>query len=613
MESGVCPSGQKIALFPLKFTNLVTKSIILLAYDLHFRAQYTGNMERTVPTSGNEDIVLYTRTYYSLLRSSRAVSIQAVTEAHMRSNSALHIHANEVDIDMSAFFYSLMRLPDCFLRHVKLVVMGQSSPVFAENGYPDIEKWSEVTAPARRRRSFFDGKSTLGVYIASRSDIDDLIPILTAYQIECNKMHQRLNHKSMLTLLEKGMSAKKLSDADIEKIAKHLNIEIKELKKLQKVWGGETAANLNHIATVPCSISVRSLAGSFVNYKRATRRWWDGIAEYCSDIKFNDRPIYFVSSNTHSVANLISGHTRNLEDELIQFIKDAKSDELRQILDQQVAENARRGRRDNLLYYTLKKFESAYPERVAERMQAEQNLSFSRINTPQFLDLEAQVIELKNLRPDVLDDRIKVAHPEKLSQSNAVILNIDYPLGMAAYQILSEISRNIGQIKGIFIMGKAATLNGRIGDVMIPNVVHDEHSSNTYLVKNHFTADDIVPYLTHGVVLDNQKAITVPGTYLQNHEYMSVFYREGYTDLEMEAGPYLSCVYELVRPKRYPQNEIVNLTIADFPIGILHYASDTPFSKGENLGSRNLSYDGIESTYATTIAILQAIVDEECR
>ena len=148
---------------------------------------------------------------------------------------------------------------------------------------------------------------------------------------------------------------------------------------------------------------------------------------------------------------------------------------------------------------------------------------------------------------------------------------------------------------------------------MIPNVVHDEHSSNTYLFRNHFTADHIAPYLTHGSVLDNQKAITVPGTYLQNHEYMSVFYREGYTDLEMEAGPYLSCVYELVRPRRYPQNELVTLHAADFPIGILHYASDTPFSKGENLGSRNLSYDGIESTYATTIAIVQAIIDEESK
>ncbi|MFK7802624.1 MAG: hypothetical protein AB8G95_13400 [Anaerolineae bacterium] len=567
-------------------------------------------MERTVPTSGNEDIALYIRTYYSLLRSSREVPIRAVNEAHMRSNSALHVKAHEADIDMSAFFYSIMRLPDCFLRHVNLVVMGQSSPVFAENGYPDIEEWTEVTAAARRRRSFFDGDHTLGVYIASRSDIDDIIPMMTAYQIEHDKLHDILSQTTIKDLLMQAVAEELTADM-LMTIARLSALELADLLKLQQVWGDETAANLLHIATVPCSISVQLLAGSFVHYKRSTRRWWDGIADQCNDINFSDRPIYFVSSNTHSLANLVSGHSRHVETELIKFIEGGESPELLELLHQQKEDGATRGRRDNLLYYALKKYESKFPQSEKDRLKTEMDLGFQRINNPHFIDLEAQVMEVKNLHAGNLDGRLHIPNEEKLADSNALIINIDYPLGMAAYQILSEIARNISQVKGVFIMGKAATLNGRIGDVMIPNVVHDEHSSNTYLLRNFFTADHIAPYLTHGSVLDNQKAITVPGTYLQNHEYMSVFYREGYTDLEMEAGPYLSCVYELVRPRRYPQNELVNLHVADFPIGILHYASDTPFSKGENLGSRNLSYDGIESTYATTIAIVQAIIDSE--
>jgi hypothetical protein len=38
------------------------------------------------------------------------------------------------------------------------------------------------------------------------------------------------------------------------------------------------------------------------------------------------------------------------------------------------------------------------------------------------------------------------------------------------------------------------------------------------------------------------------GTFLQNATVMDVIYREGYTDIEMEAGPYLSAIYELFRP-----------------------------------------------------------------
>ena len=50
------------------------------------------------------------------------------------------------------------------------------------------------------------------------------------------------------------------------------------------------------------------------------------------------------------------------------------------------------------------------------------------------------------------------------------------------------------QIRGIYMLGKAATLNGRIGDVMIANVVFDEHSGNTYWFDNCFSYEDLAPY-----------------------------------------------------------------------------------------------------------------------
>jgi hypothetical protein len=228
-------------------------------------------------------------------------------------------------------------------------------------------------------------------------------------------------------------------------------------------------------------------------------------------------------------------------------------------------------------------------------------------------DVEAQVIELRRLRPDWLDPRLKMAGLDRLTESDAVILNIDYPLGMGAYHILSQVATSVDALRGVYILGKAATLNGRIGDAMIPYVVHDEHSRNTYLLNNCFTAAHVAPYLVHGTTLDNQKAISVRGTFLQNERYMDVFYREGYTDIEMEAGPYLSAIYEAVRPVRHPINEVVTL-YADTPtfdIGVIHYASDTPLSKGRNLGTQHLSYFGMDSTYAATVAILRRILQTE--
>ena len=172
-------------------------------------------------------------------------------------------------------------------------------------------------------------------------------------------------------------------------------------------------------------------------------------------------------------------------------------------------------------------------------------------------------------------------------------------------------AEHAGEILGVYILGKAATLNGTIGDVMIPNVVHDEHSRNTYMIPNCYMAADVSPYLVYGTVLDNQKAVTVLGTYLQNAQYMDVFYREGYTDIEMEAGPYLSAAYEMFRPKRHPYDEILNFYNLPFDLGIVHYASDTPLSKGKNLGVSTLSYFGMDPTYATSIVTIRRILDLE--
>jgi hypothetical protein len=270
---------------------------------------------------------------------------------------------------------------------------------------------------------------------------------------------------------------------------------------------------------------------------------------------------------------------------------------------------------DNFLYYVLKKYLAHNRDSASKSLAAdEQKIGIHRIPSRHGFEVEAQVIELNKLRPDWLDSRLRdQVDAPALAHSDALILNLDYPLGLAAYELLNRITERIGQFLGVYVMGKAASLNGRIGDVMISNVVHDEHSQNSYLFQNCFSAQDVAPYLSYGTVLDNQKSITALGTFLQNPHYMSVFYHEGYTVIEMEGGPFLSSIYEAYRPQLRPTNEIVNLYNVPFDVGFLHYASDTPMSKGHNLGAGSLSYAGVDPTYATAIAILRRIFGQEVR
>ncbi len=569
-------------------------------------------MKRSIPRPPDDAIALYMRTIYSLLRTTSEVQIRTLEETHIAMRSSLHPHAGGIEPDMSAFTYASLRLPPC-ISQVKKVILGQSEEVFRRRGYPEVESWRRVVAPARRRRMLFDEREgILAAYIASISDVDDIVPTLTAFQIEWNKMHRLLSRKEgMLEMLQIWAANGEVSIEVEEEVREALHLSPDDWQRMHHIWKERLPSLLLQMARQRKRMSVTLLAGSHIDYRRATQRWWNRVNEM-APFDLRERPLYFVSSNTHSLVNMLSGFAQAHEDRLLDYLEHQAPPQLKEEY-RRIQRGDAPSDRNNFLYYVLKKYlqTEAGRDLLEARSRWEAEHGITRIPSQHTFDLEVQLIELKRLRRETIDPRLRDLPLEALTHSEAIILNIDYPLGFAAYHLLTRLAVNVGQLLGAYIIGKAATLNARIGDVLIPNVVYDEHSRNTYLFGNVFTAAHVRPHLVYGDVLDNQRALTVRGTFLQNDEYMRGFLERGYTDVEMEAGPYLSALYEFIRPRRYPTNELVNLYPVPFEIGILHYASDTPMSKGRNLGSRNLSYYGMDPTYAATVAVLRRIIGVE--
>ena len=175
-------------------------------------------MDRTVPKTGSEEIELYMRTYYSLLRSSDNIKIETLVESHLAMRSSLHENAAAVEPDASALMYSALRLPACIVQTDE-VLIGQMNRSFIAAGYRNIESWQRVYATGRRRRTHFDGDRIMAVYVVSRSDIDDLVPILTAFQIEWNKLHLFLQNPEVSSLLQAYADAGDLPDAEFAALA----------------------------------------------------------------------------------------------------------------------------------------------------------------------------------------------------------------------------------------------------------------------------------------------------------------------------------------------------------------------------------------------------------
>ena len=563
---------------------------------------------------GKREVDLYVRTYTTLLQSSGAISVASLEPAHITAASSLHAGALEPEPDLNAFIYSVQRLP-ASIADVRMIVLGQQQKAFVRAGYANMSDWQVQSAPGRRRRWLFDGTETLAAYIASSSDLDDLIPTIVAFQIEWNKMHRIIRDDDRLgDLLETaGEDGIILTIDEITEVGERLLLSMVDWQRLQSVWGPALWRNLSLIASGKKRYELMMVGGSFVGYTRSTRQWWSPVERLLMEMKLDQRPIYFVSSNMHSFANVLTGTARRRERELKQFARESTmlglADELEKIESGKLESSL-----DNLLYFAARPY-FALPAQLKDRERRtaeETERGVYHIDPRSAVDVGVQVIDLSKTDLSSIDPRLCHHGTETLDPraTDAIIVNVNYPLGFAAYHLLSQVAMATEQIRGIYILGKAATLNGRIGDVMLANVVFDEHSGNTYWFDNCFSYQDVAPFLLFGAALDNQKAVTVKGTYLQNQGYLDFYYRENFTVVEMEAGPYLSAIYEDSRLERHPSEQAINLrgTVGhDIDLGIIHYASDTPYTRAQTLGARGMSFYGMDSTYASTIAILRRI------
>ena len=545
----------------------------------------------------SDEVELYHRTYTTLLRSSGETLLRVLEPSHRSMNSSLHPLASTNEVDLGAFMYAMRRLP-AGVWETAVIVMGQEAQVFERAGVGRIEDWEPVEAPARRRRWYDSHEGTMAALLASTSDLDDVIPTLVAYQVEWNKLNAVL----------RSTDRPPGDDLDPAACAEAYGGSEDDWIRIREAWG-DLSTFLDEVRGRKLNLRIRMLGGSQAGYARMTRRWWRPVRATMEEQGLGERPVYFVSSNPHSMVNLVTPTARAGEAEIVRFIEEHGPEYLREELER-FREGRAEGSWENFLYFGARLLWESLPEdgeQWRHRKEAERALGVTHISSKAALRVSSQIMALDRLDPAGLDPRLGPVDADRLAASSAVVVNVEYPLGLAAYNILRELTVSTDVVRGVYVLGKAATLNADVGDVLISGVIHDEHSGSTYWLDNAFSFDDIAPFLRFGSGLDNQRAVTVKSTFLQNREYLDFYYREAYTVVEMEAGPFCNAVYEMADADRYPVGEAVNFSKLPIDFGIIHYASDTPYTQARTLGARGLSYYGLDSTYASSLAIMRRI------
>src|ERR1019366_284991 len=108
-------------------------------------------------------------------------------------------------------------------------------------------------------------------------------------------------------------------------------------------------ARLAQIAEHGMALRVRMLGGTQVGYARVTRRWWQQVTGVMRSEGLLNRPVYFVSSNSHSLANLVTGVARKRQQQLVEFVEHDGPEELRAEL-ARFRDGSAEGNWDNFLY-----------------------------------------------------------------------------------------------------------------------------------------------------------------------------------------------------------------------------------------------------------------------
>jgi hypothetical protein len=304
------------------------------------------------------------------------------------------------------------------------------------------------------------------------------------------------------------------------------------------------------------------------------KRWAAQLKRKLRELQLEDRPLHLISSNPHSVRNLLYGYgavgagsAKTEAPNLYDFIC------------------ALRHRGDEILNYARSHGFHELPDRSGAHVDCQ------IIDTPA-LDFEV-------LHPDLQLD------PETVKTQKPVIVVMDYAFGTQAFELIDSllqpivvdgVDKNLNLLS-LSVMGKAGTLCGKKADIMIATAHVLEGSAHNYIVQNDLTAEDFAGYRDVFV----GPIITVLGTSLQNRDVLETFKTTSWkaVGLEMEGGHYHRAINAAL---------IRGHISRDVKVRYAYYASDNPLMSGQTLASGSLGNEGIKPTYLITKRILEAIL-----
>ncbi|NLP05224.1 hypothetical protein GX411_04680 [Candidatus Fermentibacteria bacterium] len=494
------------------------------------------------------------------------------------SKPALYPLAGDPDrVDAGALKYVLMRLPDGIWSVRQITVAREIESEVARDFDP-------VETRARRRPTFRTGaESYVTSFRGGMSDLLDFVSALTCYQIESDKIRARYSaYRSKLAedpaLYSVWRALDAVSDGaappgeeDRKRLLHELSVELRcdygALKSLDQSLDGRLPEVIGCISRAhPRDLKVvfSDRFGLVGTYSRRAREWTASLVEAIGQLGLSGAPLHLVSSNTHSLVNVLSPW-----------------------VGRRAAEAGMGGSPD---YGALRRLLPGWS--CEERMAEDRIAGIHHMSVAPGMPA-CQIVDMSRIDGSMADPRLGWN-----GRREGVIVNMDYAFGEEGFFIFNEIMEALGGlIRSVFIVGKAGTLAGSRGDIMLPSFFVKQGSGEVYDIGNCLRPEDFAG-LGDFEVITGGPMLTVAGTFLQNAEVLEYFRaRWKALGVEMEGIPYAKAVRQAVLRGRLAEG---------VQTGIAYYASDAPLSG--DLLSEPMGERGVEPVYAVTLAVVRRML-----
>lgn len=458
--------------------------------------------------------------------------------------------------------------------------------------------------PPKRRRTSYRIHEREMCFVITRgfSEIYDILTHLTFLYIEARNIFSKMkDQEGLLTTewkeFEKFMAGGETQSAD------HLNRAIWNLSIILGRTFQETKATHAHFETskkemnasnglfeiiyqlgkgmeriidkqADFEVQFTPDLGHVILHQSYGKRWAAAIIGKLSELNLQDRPLHLVSSNLHSVVNLLYGYAA-----LSAAAEKPSSRDIHAFF------HELRHAGDTVKAYAGKHGVYEIPDTSGAHIDCQL--------------IDTAKLDFENLHPE-----LQISRRFDAGEKAPVLLVMDYAFGTQAFELIDSLLKPMREngeavnlnLRSISVMGKAGTLPGKKGDIMIATAHVLEGSAHNYIFDNDLTAEDFEGYKDVYV----GPIVTVLGTSLQNRDVLEEFRSTSWkaVGLEMEGGHYHRAVNAAIIRQHIPR---------DVKVRYAYYASDNPLKSGQTLASGSLGTEGIMPTYMITKCLLEKI------